>query len=167
MEKRGADQCRALLQKTLNISAVDHRTRDKVLKILSALKEVKDSYPDTIRILLTGYADMDVAMAAINEGGVYRFITKPWQDEELKLEIRHALVLHDLLKENKLLVQAVRKRDTMLAELEKEHPGISAKRESAGALVIEEEGDGTSLEDLIVKYFPPQKAADRKAAEKS
>lgn len=130
------------------------------------LKEVKDRYPETIRILLTGYADMNVAISAINEGEVYRFITKPWQDEELKLEIRHALMQHDLLKENKLLVQAVRKRDTMLAELEKEHPGISARRESAGALAIEEE-DGISLEGLILKYFPAQEAADRQAAETS
>ena len=130
----GAHALTLMAQHPVDVGVSDERMPGRTG--VEFLKEVKDRYPDTIRILLTGYADMSVAIAAINEGGVYRFITKPWQDVELKLEIRHALMQHDLLRENKALVQAVRKRDTMLAALEKEHPGITAKRESAGVLVI-------------------------------
>jgi len=75
------------------------------------LKRVKAEYPDTVRMVLTGHADVTIAMAAINEGQVYRFITKPVQAEEVKLAIRHALMQHDLLKENKALVREVQKRD--------------------------------------------------------
>lgn len=120
---------------------------------IELLKRIKAEYPHTIRMVLTGHADVDVAIAAINQGEVYRFITKPVQGEELKLAIRHVLVQHDLLKDNKALIQEVQKRDSTLDELEKEHPGISSKRVSKGALVVEEVG--LSLDELISKYFPP------------
>ncbi|MCK5557323.1 MAG: response regulator [Candidatus Hydrogenedentes bacterium] len=116
------------------------------------LKRVKAAYPDTIRMVLTGHAEANVALAAINEGEVYRFITKPVQGEELKLAIRHGLVQHDLLKDNKALIQEVQKQDSILDELEKEHPGISSKRVSKGAFVVEE--IGLSLEEFILRYLP-------------
>jgi two-component system probable response regulator PhcQ len=123
------------------------------------LKRVKAGHPDTIRIVLTGHSDIAVAVAAINEGEVYRFITKPVQGEELKLAIRHAVIQHDLLNENKRLLQEVRTRDTMLDELEREYPGISRKRVSEGALIVEK--GALSLDKLILKYFPPDMGAER------
>lgn len=48
------------------------------------LKEVRIRYPDTVRCILSGYAEMHVVVAAINDGNVFRFIPKPWDDEELK-----------------------------------------------------------------------------------
>jgi len=119
---------------------------------IELLRRVKARYPDTIRMVLTGHADICVAAATINEGGVYRFITKPVQDEDLKLAIRHALAQHDLLKENKRLLREVKTRDRLLEELEHEHPGITTKRVSAGALMVEE--TGLSLDELILRYFP-------------
>ena len=121
---------------------------------IELLKRVKAEYPDTIRMVLTGQLDVSVAVAAINEGEVYRFITKPVQGEELKLAIRHALAHHNLLKENKALIREVQKRDGILNELEKEYPGISSKRVSRGAHVVEEAG--LSLDEFTLKYFPPR-----------
>ena len=95
-----------------------------------------------------------MGLAAINDGEVYRFITKPVAGEELKLAIRHALVQHDLLKENKTLIQQVQKRDRILDELEEEYPGISSKQVSKGALIVDEAG--LSLDELILKYFPSE-----------
>ncbi len=119
---------------------------------IELLKRVKAAYPDTIRMVLTGHTEAKVALAAINEGEVYRFITKPVQGEELKLAIRHGLVQHDLLKDNRALIQEVQKQDSILDELEKEHPGISSKRVSKGAFVVEE--IGLSLEEFILRYLP-------------
>jgi type II secretory ATPase GspE/PulE/Tfp pilus assembly ATPase PilB-like protein/FixJ family two-component response regulator len=67
------------------------------------LREVKKRWPATIRIMLTGYADVDAVMGAVNEGAVYKFITKPWNDDDLRLTVSLALEQYDLIKENKSL----------------------------------------------------------------
>ena len=69
---------------------------------LKFLKEVKKIYPDIPRILFTGYADKENAINAINEVGLYQYIEKPWDNENLKLVIRnglHSKNLNDILKE--------------------------------------------------------------------
>lgn len=67
------------------------------------LESILDVYPDTIRILLTGFSDMNAVMDAINRGQVYKYLVKPWQNEELKLYIQNALEIYHLRKENKEL----------------------------------------------------------------
>jgi len=74
---------------------------------IEVLKKVKQEHPDTMRFLLTAYADLEVAIAAINEGGVHRFITKPWNNEELKLVIRDAFAQYWLRMENRLLTDKI------------------------------------------------------------
>jgi diguanylate cyclase (GGDEF)-like protein/PAS domain S-box-containing protein len=54
------------------------------------LSKVKEMYPDTVRMVLSGYTDLAAVTAAINEGAIYKFLTKPWNDEELRLQIRDA-----------------------------------------------------------------------------
>ncbi|WP_049824381.1 response regulator [Desulfurivibrio alkaliphilus] len=67
------------------------------------LKEIKVRWPETIRIMLTGYTDIDSIMAAVNEGAVYKFITKPWNDEDLRLTVRLAREQYSLRRENREL----------------------------------------------------------------
>lgn len=55
------------------------------------LAEIHQRYPATTRILLTGYADLNMIVKAINEGQIYRYISKPWNDEELLLTLRQSL----------------------------------------------------------------------------
>src|SRR5487761_2096594 len=55
------------------------------------LEEVRIRFPDCMRILLTGYADMGSTIAAINRGEIYRYISKPWEDNDLVLAVKHAL----------------------------------------------------------------------------
>ncbi len=59
---------------------------------------VKDLYPDTLRIVLSGYTDLESIMGAINRGAIYRFYTKPWDNQQLREHIREAFVHHRLLK---------------------------------------------------------------------
>ena len=54
------------------------------------LSKVKDMYPDTVRMVLSGYTELAAVTAAINQGAIYKFITKPWNDEELRMQIRDA-----------------------------------------------------------------------------
>lgn len=55
-------------------------------------------YPDIIRIILTGYTDVEDLVEAINEGKVFKYVTKPWDDEELKTVVRQAVDTHNVLK---------------------------------------------------------------------
>ena len=55
------------------------------------LKQVEYRHPDCVRIILTGQADLDAAMEAINEGHVFRFIQKPWDNDDLKTQVSAAL----------------------------------------------------------------------------
>ncbi|MEQ8172900.1 MAG: response regulator, partial [Candidatus Eremiobacterota bacterium] len=63
------------------------------------LEEAKKLLPDAVRIMLTGYSDIKVAIAAINRGGAYRYISKPWNDEEFICVIKDAVKTYNLTKE--------------------------------------------------------------------
>jgi response regulator RpfG family c-di-GMP phosphodiesterase len=67
------------------------------------LASILDVHPDPIRILLTGYSDLTAVVDAINKGQVYLYITKPWQEEELRLNLEKAFEVFDLRRQNKLL----------------------------------------------------------------
>lgn len=71
------------------------------------LARVKEEYPDAIRIILTGYTEVDSITEAINKGHIYKFFLKPWNDQNLKLEIRQALDQYLLAQDNKLLHEKI------------------------------------------------------------
>jgi len=81
------------------------------------LKKVKERWPDVVRMILTGYADLGTAISAINQGNVYRFINKPWDDTELKLTVKNALAHYELVSENKRLFELTRKQNEELLDL--------------------------------------------------
>jgi CheY-like chemotaxis protein len=54
------------------------------------LGRVKTLYPNTVRIMLSGYTDLKVVTAAVNEGAIYKFLTKPWEDASLREDVRQA-----------------------------------------------------------------------------
>ena len=59
------------------------------------LGRVKTLYPNTVRIVLSGYTDLQTVIDAINEGSIYRFLTKPWDDQALRAAIREAFAQHE------------------------------------------------------------------------
>jgi len=88
--------------------------------------------PQTIRMILTGYADLESAQTAINEAGVYRFINKPWNNVEITNAVKSGLEFQRVLLENSQLANKVREqqallneKDSLLKALEKEEPGIT------------------------------------------
>ncbi|HEY0662728.1 MAG TPA: c-di-GMP phosphodiesterase, partial [Lysobacter sp.] len=54
------------------------------------LSKVKEMYPHTVRMVLSGYTDLATVTDAINRGAIYRFLTKPWEDDELRAQVRDA-----------------------------------------------------------------------------
>jgi len=106
------------------------------------LAQVRASYPNTIRIMLTGHATLEAAMKAVNEGEIYRFFSKPWNDHDLKFAIRSAIEKFDLEAENRRLLATVKTQAKELKALEKHYPGISdVERDQHGSLVLPELSD--------------------------
>ncbi len=101
---------------------------------------VRQQYPDTIRMILTGHASLEAAIRAINEGEIYRFFTKPCKMVDLTVTIRQALQHKDLMAENQRLLSIVKQQSLSLEALERQHPGITKiKRDASGAVIIDEE----------------------------
>lgn len=100
------------------------------------LKQVKGLYPDMLTIMMTGLEDVKVAMQAINEAGVYKFLLKPFGTEMLRITVKRAVETLELMRERDALLEKVKARDALLNRLEKDHPGITqVKRDKDGFIV--------------------------------
>ncbi len=105
---------------------------------LEFLKKIKNLYPHILTIMLTGQAEVEVAVEAINAAGVYKFILKPWDDEDLKITVRRSLESIDLASERDRLLQKVKSRDAILNDLEAKFPGISkVHKDDNGYLILQ------------------------------
>ncbi|NOY65597.1 MAG: response regulator, partial [Nitrospirae bacterium] len=80
------------------------------------LEKTKQIAPDAVRMVLTGYADLNAAIAAINKGGAYRYLTKPWNDKELLYAIREGIRQFKLVKENKELHEIIKAKNKELKQ---------------------------------------------------
>ena len=92
-----------VLEKTYPIQVVMSDYRMPGMNGVDFLREVCKQWPDTVRIVLSGYADTASVVAAINEGEIYKFIPKPWNDDELKVTISNAVERYMLHQSNKEL----------------------------------------------------------------
>ena len=79
------------------------------------LRRAKATHPESVRIVLSGYADLQFITDAINEGAIYKFLTKPWDDAQLREQIREAFRSKEIADENRRLTEALR---TANAELQ-------------------------------------------------
>jgi CheY-like chemotaxis protein len=96
------------------------------------LTRVCERHPNTTRIILTGYADSEAMVRAINEGHVYAYVTKPWEPEELKQLVHRAVEVHRLRVQNDTLVEDLQRANAFLAAAIDEIP--------IGALVVDAGG---------------------------
>jgi two-component system probable response regulator PhcQ len=97
---------------------------------LEFLKRARDRHPDVLRIMLTGQADMQTAIDAINHGEVYRFLTKPWDDVELKVCLTLGFEKLDLEREHRALLARARAGGDAATR-----PAV--ERDETGAIVID------------------------------
>jgi two-component system, probable response regulator PhcQ len=106
--------------------------RMPVMNGVQLLKAIREIQPDAARLILSGYADLNGLIGAINDAGICRFISKPWNDYELIATLGQALTLRELTLENQRLADQVRlSTGTISAEeierkrLESLEPGIT------------------------------------------
>lgn len=94
----------------LEKNRVDVIISDQRMPIMTGvdfLRSAKQKYPDTIRIILSGYTELQYITDAINEGAIYKFLTKPWDDEQIRANIREAFHYKEMEDENRRLTLQV------------------------------------------------------------
>lgn len=114
------------------------------------LEIVKDKYPDALRIILTGYSDIDSITESINKGNIYKFFFKPWNDLRLKSEIRQITEQIDLIQTNKQLDEAVVQKNKELHEMNARVDRLVRKRTQE----IELENHVLQLSHAILEDLP-------------
>lgn len=118
----------SILTATDGVDAINKMVRNKIdLVICDAnmpgmsgadlLATVQQRWPDTVRILLTGYPEHNNTIRAINEGRIYRYLTKPWDADQLRIAVSQGLALHQAQAERKRLEQINRQQYQALQHL--------------------------------------------------
>jgi type II secretory ATPase GspE/PulE/Tfp pilus assembly ATPase PilB-like protein/FixJ family two-component response regulator len=97
----GRDALELLRTETVHVVLSDYMM--PVMNGAEFLKQARAEHPETMRIMLTGHADVNAVMGAIKEGAVYKFILKPWHDDDLRVTIGLAIEQYELQQSNKAL----------------------------------------------------------------
>jgi len=112
---RGIDALK-LLESAADIHVVMTDQRMPEMSGVEVLHRAREIRPEVTRLLFTAYADIHTVVDAINQGSVYRYITKPWEPEELEALIRQAVEHHNLIVEKTRLVNELRESNLRLLE---------------------------------------------------
>ena len=112
------------------------------------LAEVRKKWPNTIRMILSGQADLEAAVRAINEGEVYRFLLKPCHPQELQMTILQGLQHKKLVAQSRKLLQEHQKNVNLLEALEKDNPGITKVDMDDDGVIDMEAYDAGSTDDV-------------------
>ncbi|GGC65103.1 hypothetical protein GCM10011396_10110 [Undibacterium terreum] len=114
------------------------------------LRKAKLSHPDTVRIVLSGYTELQSITDAINEGAIYKFLTKPWDDEQLRLNIQEAFHYKEMADENRRLTFQIQATNTELAKANRQLADIVEQKQQ------QIKRDEISLEIVreVLQYIP-------------
>ena len=126
----------------LNEIIVDVVVSDEKMPNMSGsefLSIVRRDHPDTIRMMLTGHATLDAAIKAINEGEIYRLLTKPCNEVDLIFTIQQALQQKYLMAKARELMQAIKNQHEIIEEVKRTYPGITeVHRDDSDSIVVED-----------------------------
>jgi diguanylate cyclase (GGDEF)-like protein len=92
------------------------------------LRTVRQSYPDTVRIVLSGFTELQTVTDAVNAGAIYKFLTKPWDDGQLRAHVQEAFSYGAMANENRLLTLQVHTANQKLAEVNRRLESVLARQ---------------------------------------
>ncbi len=121
-----------IIEENQPISVVITDQRMPGMTGVELLREVYERFPETVRIILTGFADSEATIKAINDGHIYGYVNKPWEPDELKRIVHRAAELHQLTVENQRLVEDLRNANLFL--------GAVMDRLRTGAIAVDRDG---------------------------
>lgn len=127
LKARSAEEgCKLMHEHDIHIVMTDQRMpKSTGVELLSALRR---GHPDAIRMLFTGYADLESIIAAINQGHIFQFLKKPWQPDELLAAVREAAAEYDRIVDEATEVKRLQK------ELVQLHQRVSTLEEEVQRL---------------------------------
>ena len=125
-------QALAILEENDPVAVVITDQRMPGMTGVELLREVYERFPETVRIILTGFADSEATIQAINDGHIYGYINKPWEPEELKAIVRRAAELHALTRENRRLLENLQEANHFLEAV--------MDRLRTGAIAVDRDG---------------------------
>ncbi|MBN2635177.1 MAG: hybrid sensor histidine kinase/response regulator [Prolixibacteraceae bacterium] len=99
-----------------NIQVVLSDQRMPGITGIDFFKKIKDKYPDALKLILSGYSDIEAVIGAINEGQVFRYLTKPWNPMELELVVEEAFEKYELITKNRRLMKKLEDINLQLEE---------------------------------------------------
>ena len=108
-----------------HVSVVISEYKIPLMSGLEFLEKVRIIYPDILTIMVTDHADIKLAIKAINEAGVYKFLLKPYDDIDFINTIKKTLESLQVIKERDVLIRKVKTHEVTLKDLEKRYPGIT------------------------------------------
>lgn len=134
MAQSAAEAMEAIYELSIDVVLTDHHMPDRTG--LQFLCELKTTFPDIVRGMITGQPDVSIYTKAVNEGQVHFLLTKPWKTEELRETIRGAVAR----KRAQESLSRINRSAEVLVDLVMQHPGITnVDRTESGAIQIEEE----------------------------
>lgn len=116
------------------------------------LMQLRDRHPDTVRILLTGFADSEATVRAINEAQVYAYLHKPWETDELRQVVKQAVAHYGLVAENRRLLSDLRSANAIMTAV--------MDQLEVGAIVVDSLGIVRAVNAPAVRYLGFEKAVE-------
>jgi len=156
-----ARQALEILDENAPIAAVITDQRMPNMTGVEFLAQVYTRHPNTTRMILTGFADMEAILKAINDGHVYAYITKPWEPDQLKQIVMRAVGHHKLTLENARLLTDLRRSKVLLeavmdglptGALAVDPKGVvqAANQPARAFLGLKPDPRGSTLKDVLV-----------------
>ncbi|MFZ1385958.1 MAG: sigma-54 dependent transcriptional regulator [Thiolinea sp.] len=109
-----ATEALAILEREwVQVMVCDQRMPD--VSGVTLLSQVREQWPEIVRMIISGYTDSDDIISAINEAGIYQFISKPWHPDELRLKLRNAVELFELQRQNERLALELKLKPSTLS----------------------------------------------------
>lgn len=121
--ENGVEALEVMEREQVDILLSDHLMPE--MTGLELIRKVATRWPSVLRMILTGHAELGMVIDAINRGDVYRFLTKPWDNVDLKITFRLAVSRLELERENRHLLEVVRQQARFISALEGTYQGIT------------------------------------------
>lgn len=145
------DALHRLGEEEFGVLLVDQRMPE--MSGVEFLQKAQEIQPDAIRVLITGYTDLDDVIAAVNEGHIYNYISKPWEPDDLLRIMNQAMEKYRLVKENQRLTQQLKKRNEQL-EMENRILHQTATREYNFSNIIGNSPVMQEIFSILKKVIP-------------
>lgn len=162
----GAEGLEILKKHEIQVIITDQRMPE--MTGIQFLEKIIPDYPDCIRMILTGFSDIEAIIQAINTGRVYRYITKPWSKEELKINIDKALETFHLREQNRKLIEDLKEANQTLEQkvvertqkIEAQNKEITCSIQYASRIQHALLPPNEELKKLLPSYFVLSKPRD-------